>query len=587
MSKRQTVKRISVAALAVVFVALSVLSLVGCTTDREEGVALSIGTTEKHRAAMTLLVDRFNAQNDDIKVSLHVYNTETEKNYYLSHGEDDCDLYTFDEAMTANAYSSRLTVLDRNSCTNRYLVSIINGLRAANGSLYVLPADGFYYTQCYNTDLLDARGMNLPSTMSELKLLAARLKNTLGDSSSACATIGGNNSVLFALMSVAYPLFLNTVEGAYALTKLAYGEVDLLDADYRASWKDVFENLQVLYDEKFYSLDDLDKTHDDGITRFNGGNAYGMQNSANTDAETEIASGINVAYTPFVGTESRDACFGSMPSFYLSVAASSAQNTAVGRFLDYFATADAQKQTHKNFDDNRYISYLKNSSTDLPEIYGDLQGLVNDGRLFVVDAFYYIFGDCVDELVRFLGNDVNIDTMMYNLSEQINANRNADASSVVTVNETLSFDKATAYTQETPLGRFYAEALTNGDYVDGVVVPSKLLSTSLLRGTLTEKELYCVFADTELAFARMTAKDLLAVYAAIAEDCFPLTAKLTVRDGKVYDSAGRALDDNATLYVLVPQNVLSGIGSHVEVGKTISSNEKLLSYFNSVRSVLR
>ena len=301
--------------LTVVLVAALCGGLFACS-EKTAPIVISIGATEKTAAALAPLVERFNGTNDaGARATLHIYRTEEIKNYYLSHGKDDCDLYTFDYAVSANRYRDNLASLDRKVYANRYMVSIMNSLRASDGHLYVVPSDGFYYTQCYNIDLLAQYGLEVPTTLADLKILASRLRtNAVAEDRATSASLGGQDSVLLALMSVAYPLFLSTVRGAEALRGLADGSLSFTDPAYEEDWQEVFANLQVLYNDHFYTLADLDRTTAEGLDRFNAGGAFAMQDSALVN----ISLDINVRYVPFVGDEGRDACFGSVSAFRTS-----------------------------------------------------------------------------------------------------------------------------------------------------------------------------------------------------------------------------------------------------------------------------
>lgn len=334
--------------LAVVLVATLCGGLFACS-EKEEPTVISIGTTEQTAAALTPLIERFNETNDvGARATLYIYRSEEIKNYYLSHGMDDCDIYTFDYAVSANRYSDRLASPGQSVYTNRYMVSIINSLRASDGHLYVMPSGGFYYTQSYNTDLLAQYGLEVPTTLGELKILASRLRTiALESGCSTSASLGGDDSVLFALMSVAYPLFLSTVRGAAALRGLADGSLSFTDPAYEEDWREIFVNLQVLYNDDFYTLDDLDRTTAEGLDRFNAGKAFAMQNSALVDISAEM----NVCYAPFVGDEGRDACFGSVPALYLAAsgkvaAADAGEYAAVSAFFDLFSTVEGQALLH-------------------------------------------------------------------------------------------------------------------------------------------------------------------------------------------------------------------------------------------------
>ncbi len=115
-------KRAGSLLLTVVLVAALCGGLFACS-EKTAPTVISIGATEKIAAALAPLVEQFNGTNDaGARTTLHIYRTEEIKNYYLSHGKDDCDLYTFDYAVSANRYRDNLASLDRNVYANRYMV---------------------------------------------------------------------------------------------------------------------------------------------------------------------------------------------------------------------------------------------------------------------------------------------------------------------------------------------------------------------------------------------------------------------------------------------------------------------------------
>lgn len=583
MSRKHSAGKRCLAIFLSFAIGLSLLMSLASCGPKEETTELVIGVTEKNRDAVAALADDFNGKNPAVTVKLRVYGSEAEKNYYLSHGADDCDMYTFEEAVAANSYRDILHPLDRYNSTKRYMVSVINCLRATDGNIYVLPADGIFYTQGYNTGVLAELGFSVPTTLSELKLLASRLKYTMAASeTSSSASVGGRDSVLFALMSVAYPMFLNTVTGANALNGLATGTVDFLDAAYVSNWQNIFENLQVLYDEKFLSLDDLDKYPTYGIHRFNGETVVSIQGSAATVGGGQISPSLSVKYAPFVGEEGRDACFGSMPAFYLAASAQSAENSeksaAMTLFLNYFATSDAQKLSRTTAG-NMYISYLKSAAAELPAEYAELRKLASEGKMFVTDAFYYTFGECTDDMIAFLSHQINIDRMLYNIDQKLKEKRDSESFSIAQIRTPYLFEEGRVYTEDTALGTFFANAFTYADYVDGVLLPSSMLRCSLLEGTLTEGELAAIFEERELAFANVTAATFLTLYEKIGEKSHPLTARLTVKDGVVYDGAGQALGEGQRLVVILPASLAEDLGADAEIGSTFSSTTRLTEYF--------
>ncbi len=566
--------------LAVVLIAALCGGLFACS-DKAAPTVISIGTTEQTAAALAPLVERFNETNSvGARATLHIYRTEEIKNYYLSHGMDDCDLYTFDYAVSANRYRDCLASLDRNVYANRYMVSIINSLRASDGHLYVVPSDGFYYTQCYNADLLAQYGLEAPTTIGDLKILASRLRaNAIAEGRPTSASLGGQDSVLFALMSVAYPLFLNTVRGAEALRGLAAGSLSFTDPAYEEDWREIFVNLQVLYNDSFYSLDDLDKTAAEGLGRFNAGEALAMQNSALVD----VSPALSVRYAPFVGDEGRDACFGSVPALYLAASgkvatADAGKYDAVSAFFDLFSTAEGQTLLHTG--GTQYISYLKTSTNTLPSVIAGLQDSVGGGGFFVVDSFFNLFGLCIDEISDFLSSRINLATMMRNVDKKLEEEKHLVESSLAVIDTTLPFDPERSWEEPTDLGTYYAKALASVNFVDAAVLPSSALRCSLLSGAVTASVLRTVFADVPLVYAEVTVADFRRVYAHIRHDCYPLLSGLIVEGDTVLRESGRRLSDDERINILMPQSAAEVLGDDAVLGQTVSSQELLLTYYS-------
>lgn len=566
--------------LAVVFCLAPVSGLFGCQ-KKTERTEIIIGVSESKKAAVTSLVNEFNSLVG-AKAVLRVYKTEEEKNYYLSHGIDDCDVYVFDYASSANRYKERLAPLDRGGYTNRYMVSVINSLKSTDGHIYVIPSDGFYYTQCYNLDLLGGE-LTIPETMSEFKIFISRLKNRLGGEASS-ASLGGTDSVLFSLMSVAYPLFLNTVRGAEAIRKLADGSISILDDEYEADWNEVFVNLQVLYSEKFYSIADIDKTAKDGVVRFNEGNAFAIQNSGRV-LDADISEDLNVKYAAFVGSEERDACFGSLPALCLAASKDMENDTdvynAVSELFGFFAQPSTQKLMHETAD-WQYISYLKGGATELPPAYSELQSKVSEGRFFVLDSFYNVFNLCINEITSFLKGEYNLERTMRRIDERLEEEKHSIETALTVIDRTLAFDETVSHSQNTPLGEFLVNNLAKVNFVDGVIMPSSALKCSLLKGTLSETELGYVFEDVSVVYAQLSADDVLRIYNEISGICYPLINGLQVKNGNVYRANGKVVSASEKVYVLVPLVSYAEVRVSALAGTPVSSNKLLVEYFKSL-----
>lgn len=556
-----------------------------CRKQKIEQKVLTVAVTEKTKAAIETLADAFQRDNPDVDVVIKEYRSEEEKNYYLSHGAGDADLYTFDYALIANDYKDFLYALDRVGPANRYRVSIANQLRADDNKIYVLPADGYCYSSCYNVAKLAEHRLEVPETVADLTTLSVRLKKyEKGDIYAASATIGGTNSVLFALMSVAYPLYLNTVSGTAFLSGYLAGDFAMSDDEYRNEWIGIFEQLKLLYDNGFYSLADLEKTAEEGVNRFNAGNAFAMQSTSSIMKDDVFAKEEDVVLSPFVGNSARDACFGSMPMLYLAMAKETGTHSvkfaAAKRFLEYYSTEQGQAliRKGKNAEDTAYVSYLKNVSVDYSPMYVDLQSKINEGRLFITDRFHYIFSVCTSDIVSFLSAEKNVDALLTSLDETVEAYGSKNGGAMAEIGETLAFDRSETYEKATPLGDYFANAFLYSDYIDAAIYPSVYLKSPLFSGTLSESELETVFPQQTMVYVRLKASDYVAVYQAINEHCYPVTAKVAVEGENAYLAGGKQLSPDELLYALIPKEYAYAVKNGT-FGREQTSTDLLVRYF--------
>lgn len=588
----QLLKKGIVAILAAAFA----FQATGCGQHEEPTAPiLVIATYEKHADAMNRLADAFNSKNSDVQVSVRVYGSENEKNYYLSHNADDADFYTFDYALDAENYADKLYALNRLGTTNRYLVGTINYLRTNDDLVYVLPTDGLYLTQCYNVGLLNACNLEIPTTITELVSLTGRLRKYVkGDTVSASATVGGKDSVLFALMSMAYPLYLNTARGTDFFNRFISGEASILDDEYVKDWTNVFEHLKILYENGFYSLADLDATLTDGVDRFHSGKYFAMQNSAKVFTTTDFTDRSDFRYVPFVGNTERDGCIGSIPSFFLGLSAKTGLNkntkAKAKKFLDFFATDEGQACIRKESitGTKEYVSYLKNTVVETPGVFAGLQQKIDEGRFFLADIFYYSFSYCIDDVISYLSDEINLERMLEGIDRKIREGKNAAKTSVAKITSTYDFDPDELYTKRSFYGDYYANALASADYVDAVLVPSKYVRCALLSGVLTENDLEAVFPDHELVYAEITAKTFAELYRKIQDGtlaapegeggCYPLAPKITVQNGKTVRRDGSELKDDEKIFVLIPKDAATAT-EDIRIGKETTVKQLLISYF--------
>ena len=584
---KKGIKRIVTLILAFTFVLTALSGCNGSNSDKNL-ISLTISTTTERTGIMTAMAEAFNEQNDGIKVSVRVYSSEDEKNYYLTHYEDESELITFDYAQEALYKSEYLLKLDRMNVINRYSVSIINYLRDSEGSAYVLPANGRYYTRVYNKDALATYGLSVPQTMAELLTFSARLKESTSSDYYASATLGGNDSILFSLMSVAYPLFLNTVKGTMFLSGVVSGDLSFNDSEYKESWREVFEYLKLLYDNDFYSLSSVNKTAEEELEFFKSGNASAKQNDGSADLK-ELFKTVNGETAPFVGKTARDACIGSSPLFYLSLTHNAGKSfkiqSAAKKFLSFFASSEGQSFVTDYFGNDEYVSYLKGENVS-SEVYKPVENFKNTGMLFINDTFNYAFGYCVSDIYDFLNSKLSIDSLFTVMDEKIKDGHNSGFLKITEVTRTYAFSDD-VYKKSTELGEFFVSALAKSSYLDGTVIPSSYIKCSLLKGSLTESDLDAIFPEQKLLFAELTAGDFVRIYSGIAKDSYPLVYGLTVNNGKLYKKNGKEYSDSEMIYALIPADKKSLLSESASIGSEVSSKTLLFSYFNANKIITR
>ena len=562
----------------------------GCdNSSGEKFVSLTIATTTEQANIITAMANAFNKETEGVKISVKIYSGENEKNYYLSHYEDDSELITFDYAQEAIYNSDCLQKLDRMSVTNRYLVSTINYLKDYDGSLYALPSNGRYYTRIYNADALERYGLTVPQTINELLTFSSRLKESASGVGYSSATLGGNASVLFALMSVAYPLFLNTVKGTAFLNGVINGKLSFNDEEFRDSWREVFEYFKLLYDNNFYSLDAVNKTPEEELEYFKSGKAAAKQNDGKASLSSLFKT-VNGECAPFVGKTARDACIGSAPLFYLSLTSNAGtsyeKQAAAKKFLSYFSSAKGQSFVNAYLKNDEYVSYLKGEDV-LSEVYRPVADRKRVGMLFINDSFNYAFGFCVSDLCDYLNSKTSLDSLLTIIDEKIKDGHNSESFVIAEVEKKYELTDS-AYEESSSIGEFFIQAIAKSSYLDCAVIPASYIKCSLLKGTLTENDLEAVFPSKPLCYAEIAAEDFLRLCVDIDEnDSYPLVYGAKYANGKLYKKSGKEYLPTESVYVLIPSDKKTLLPETAVFGTEVSSKTILLSYFGANYTVLR
>ena len=143
------------------------------------------------------------------------------------------------------------------------------------------------------------------------------------------------------------------------------------------------------------------------------------------------------------------------------------------------------------------------------------------------------------------------------------------------------------YKKNTELGTFFISALAESSYLDGAVMPSSYIKCSLIKGSLTERDLDAVFPEKNFVFAELTANDFIKIVSDISKDSYPLVYGITVKDGKLYKKNGKKYNDDEMIYALIPADKKYVLSDSASLGSEVSSDTLLFSYFAGKRIITR
>ena len=199
-----------------------IITLLSCTQkkDNDSIIDVVISVNETQKKHMSLLVEEYNSKYEGkYHISFDENETESIKNYRLFHHDLPADIIAFDNFNEANSlgndYLMDLTVADS---VDYFQSNIINYLKDNNERLYVFPSVGKIYSNIYNVDIMNSYSYSIPNTLSEQELFYKRAQSKLNsENTKTSSTIGSNESVLFALMQIAFPNFLSSTKGTHFL----------------------------------------------------------------------------------------------------------------------------------------------------------------------------------------------------------------------------------------------------------------------------------------------------------------------------------------------------------------------------------
>lgn len=296
----------------------------GCTTatNSNDIENLIISVSEGQASELEAIVTAFNDKYDGTyQIKFDISLNEDVKNYKLSHNDIYGDIIVFDSFNTANQFGSDYLIdLTLDDTVDKYQSSIISYIKDNDERLFCFPSLGRFYANFFNLDIINKYNFSVPSTLDELLTLAKRseLKVESSELMVTSSTIGGNDSILFALMQIAFPEFLATTKGNYFLKEFKKENANMGDSEYCEYFKSIFRKFHQLYYSSYYSLDDLNKTLLDGVNDYVSGKSMVLQTSIDYQYDNVIGLENSILY-PFAGNGKNQEWIASKPLFYLGV----------------------------------------------------------------------------------------------------------------------------------------------------------------------------------------------------------------------------------------------------------------------------
>ena len=394
-----------------------ILSLNCCNGKNNNGVTyLTLTTTSYNEQIFTELINSYNNSQNNYKVKLLVLGDENEKNKQLKNNEIESDLMTFDNYIVANSYSDKLVDLSSENFVYQYQFSIVNSLKAYTNKLSCLPSIGKFYSNCYNIDLFNENNYTIPNTIDEFLDLITKIdtKNVSPSTFKIASSIASYDSILFSLMQIAYPLLLSTTEGNKFIYDYYYGNTTILNSTTNNSWGRIFKILYQIYENNFYSLNDVYSNLQTELDLFNNKETIAIQNSCDNNIDELISSNINFQYFPFLGDTVDEQLIGSKPLFYLSALNDTSNIKKQGAidFLTYFSSNEGQNAIIATQKDNNSVSYIYKTFLPLNAKYQNFEKVIKQGKVFIPDIFFSLFNNFSTYIYSYLNNKLSLNEML-------------------------------------------------------------------------------------------------------------------------------------------------------------------------------
>lgn len=543
----------------------------GCTTatNSNDIENLIISVSEGQASELEAIVTAFNDKYDGTyQIKFDISLNEDVKNYKLSHNDIYGDIIVFDSFNTANQFGSDYLIdLTLDDTVDKYQSSIISYIKDNDERLFCFPSLGRFYANFFNLDIINKYNFSVPSTLDELLTLAKRseLKVESSELMVTSSTIGGNDSILFALMQIAFPEFLATTKGNYFLKEFKKENANMGDSEYCEYFKSIFRKFHQLYYSSYYSLDDLNKTLLDGVNDYVSGKSMVLQTSIDYQYDNVIGLENSILY-PFAGNGKNQEWIASKPLFYLGVNKniSTDKYQAAKAFFQYFTSSEGQNimsdDTGRLPKNKCFISYVKDVYLELGSEYENMIKPIEDGRIFIVDTFFQIFGGNVDSLVKYLKNSISIDDLIKVIDKR-NYKANSDAFKINILGN-FDYDEFTFDKKESKIGDYFTDTLRKYANVGAVILDNNLIKANIYSDGLLSSELDTIINDTNLVYKKISVYELYYIVKQYIDSSqITLISGIRISNGlggiAIYDQAGNILNKDDSIVVLIDEKILN------------------------------
>lgn len=555
------------------FILLIVITLFlsGCNAklDSDDFENLTISASEGQASELETIVAAFNDKYDGVyQIKLDISLNEDVKNYKLTHNDINADIIAFDSFNTANEFGSNYLIdLTLDDMVNKYQSSIISYIKDNDERIFCFPSLGRFYANFFNLNIINKYNFSIPTTLDELLILAKRSESKVKSSELkiTSSTIGGNDSVLFALMQIAFPEFLATTKGNYFLKEFKKGNANMSDSEYCEYFKSIFRKFHQLYYNSYYSLDDIKKTLLDGVDDYINGKSMVLQTSIDYQYYDVIEQENSILY-PFAGNGKNQEWIASKPLFYLGVNKNISNNkyNAAKTFFDFFTSNEGQiimSSDSRRLSNNKcFISYVKDVYFELGSEYENMIKPIEDGRVFIVDTFFQIFEDHVDSLVKYLNNSISIDDLIKVIDKR-NYKVDSDAFEI-NILGTFDYDESTFNKRESKIGDYFTDTLRKYANVGAVILDNNLLKANIYSDGLLSTDLDIIINDTDLVYKKISVYELQYIIKKYTDlEQIPLISGIRISKGlgglNIYNQAGNNLNKADRIVVLIDSKILS------------------------------